>query len=370
VKVLVALIGETRAWELTAESFFSNLLDPLGADLAICGRSGESPNPLYERAKYIWSHDELGDWAKEYDRAVGSTDWRCLLPTDPKLLGGIEDPEHPQTASGAILWFYRALLARSIDEDGLLDRYDWIIVSRSDLMWPLPHPPVARLSRRHIYFLDGEQYGGVTDRHAILPSRYAAPYLHLADTVFADPVDLKRRIDCFVVETGWSQMNPERFIAFRLWEMGLFDRVRYVPYVAYAVRSAETPTRWSEGVYDETLGYYVKYPDEKQRSEIAARFISDEDSWRRYLARIRGLPRRRALLEAYRERGLFERRFAEEPDLMPLPRRVREELRLLPARVGRQLRRLPGLTPVLDARVERLQRRAERRQLVSGDRDA
>jgi hypothetical protein len=36
MRVLVALFGETRASELTAESFFSNLLDPLRADLAIC----------------------------------------------------------------------------------------------------------------------------------------------------------------------------------------------------------------------------------------------------------------------------------------------------------------------------------------------
>ena len=38
-KVLVVLIGETRATELTAESFRANVLDALGADLALCVRA-------------------------------------------------------------------------------------------------------------------------------------------------------------------------------------------------------------------------------------------------------------------------------------------------------------------------------------------
>ena len=35
-RVLVILLCETRAWELTAEPFRHNVLDALGADLALC----------------------------------------------------------------------------------------------------------------------------------------------------------------------------------------------------------------------------------------------------------------------------------------------------------------------------------------------
>jgi hypothetical protein len=361
VSVLVALIGETRAWQLTAPSFFSQLLDPLQADLALCVRDGEETNPFYHRALHVWTFEESGDWNAEYDRVAAGPGWRCLLEVDPMFMGPIKSEEHPQKASAAILYFYRRLLRQSIEAEGLIDRYDWIIVSRSDLLWTLPHPPVERLSARNIHFLDGEQYGGVTDRHAIVPRRHAATYLRLTEEVFDDPVGLKRRIDRFLKEDSWRHFNIERFLAWRLWELGLSEQVRYVPYVAYAVRPPRVGTRWTEGVFDERLGYYVKYPSEKERCEISARFITDPASWRRYLAPIRGLRRRRALLEAYRDRGLLERRFAEEPDLLPLTRRARTELRRLPARLGRRLRRVPRLAPLLDARAERLRLRAERR---------
>ena len=52
MSVLIALIGETRASELTFESFLAQVLDPLDADLGLCVRSGEPPNPFYERASH------------------------------------------------------------------------------------------------------------------------------------------------------------------------------------------------------------------------------------------------------------------------------------------------------------------------------
>jgi hypothetical protein len=112
-------------------------------------------------------------------------------------------------------------------------------------------------------------------------------------------------------------------------------------------------------VFDEQLGYYVKYPTEKERSDIAARFVTDERSWRRYLSPVRGARRRRRLEQAYRECGLHERAFAPPP----IPWRLRAAAaadRSL-ARVGRQLRKVPGASGLLDARLRRLRARAERR---------
>src|SRR5262245_41162645 len=160
-RVLVAFIGQSRASELTADSIFSNVLEPLGADLALCVRDDEEPNPFYERAKHVWTYAESGDWAKDYDREVGSSDWRVLLEVPGgHFLGGIQDEEFPQGTSAGILFFYRRFLRQSLEAAGLLDEYDWIVISRSDFIWPRCHPEIRHLSGGCIYFLDGEGYGG------------------------------------------------------------------------------------------------------------------------------------------------------------------------------------------------------------------
>jgi hypothetical protein len=356
-RALVVLLGETRAWELAADAFCKNVLDALGADLAICARAGEPHNPFYERATHLWTFEESGDWAADYRSAVGSDDWRCLLELGDFFMGGIEDAEHPQKAAAAILHFYRSLLGRSLRESGAIDDYDWVIVTRSDFLWPHSHPPVRYLSRRHLYFLDGEQYGGVTDRHAIVPQHYVEQYTSLTDPVFDDPVGLHKRLTRFMEERGLTRLNIESFLAWRLREIGLWNRVRYVPYVPYTVRPKGGATRWSAGVFDDRLGYSVKYPTEKERSDIAARFVSDEASWRRYLAPVRGARRRRRLEQAYRERGLHERAFAPPP--IPWRLRVAAAADRSLARLGRHLRKVPGASGVLDARLRRLQAKAE-----------
>jgi hypothetical protein len=375
-KVLVALIGQTRATELTADSFRANLLDALGADLALCVRAGEPPNPFHEWAKYVWTFEESGDWAAHYDEAAGNSDWRVLLEVGELMLGGIEDEKHPQKTSVAVLYYYRRLLWRKLRRTGLDRAYDWIVLTRSDLTWPAPHPDVRLLSDRRIYVLDGEQYGGVCDRHLVVPRRYFEPVLGgLVEPVFSDPRGLKRRIDSVVAREGWFLFNIERLLAMRLREAGLWRRVRYLPYVPFAVRAPGGPTAWSAGEFDEELGCYVKYPTETERSEIALDLLGDPPAWERYLSPLRGAGLRRRLRAAYRERGLYERAFRRrDPAVRALRRAARAleaagspfrraaaSLRALEPRVGRQLRRAPGMPALLDARLRRIRRRAEAR---------
>jgi hypothetical protein len=265
-------------------------------------------------------------------------------------------------SSAPILFYYRRLLRQLLDQERLTEQYDWLVLTRSDLRWPTPHPHVRYLSDRHIYVLDGEQYGGIEDRHAIVPRRYAQQFLSLVDPIFDDPERLRPRIERAMEDQGWGDyLNVERFLAWRLKEIGLWSRVRYLPYAPFAVRAPGGTTKWSAGVFDEELGCYVKYPAEKERSEITARFIRDQDSWRRYLSPVRGALRRRQMRRAYRERGLYERAFARPPVLKHSLERTANSLDQAAARLGRQLRRLPGMPAILDARVRRMRARAERR---------
>jgi len=368
-RVLVAVVAETRAWEITAAAFFSNVIDPLGADLALCIGDHEPPNPFHERARFVWSTAEPDDWGEAYDRKAGGGRWRTLLTPGAQLLGGIEDPEITEFGSGAIVLYFRQLLAEAIARAGVADDYDWLIVSRSDLLWPVEHPPVERLSARHIHALDGEGYGGIEDRHLIVPRRCIRRFLQVPAPIFSDPEGLRRQLDRVSVAQGWHVLNPERFLAARLKALGLARRVRYLPYVPYLVRGEGDRSRWTPaGTLDAEAGHYVKYPTELERSRIAQRFIPDRESWVRYLAPIRGAGLRRELRIAYRDRGLWERPFPARQAPHRTARRLRHLVRgprrradRLAAATGRRLRRLPQAERLLDARIRRLRRRARRR---------
>jgi hypothetical protein len=380
-RTLVALIGETRATEITADPFRRNLLDALGADLALCVKAGEPANALYERARFVWTFEESGDWVADYDELAGRRDWRTLLGISDFFLDAIEyagepPPEGAGPSSDPILFFYRQLLRRYLERDGTLADYDWLIVTRSDFLWPLPHPDPRHLSARRLYTLDGEQYGGVGDRHFVVPRRFFGPYLSVTDPIFSDPPRLRRRIDEVMAEQEWHLLSSERFLAMRLRDLGLWRRVRYLPYVPYLVRPPSGETSWSVGVFHEGLGYYVKYPTELERSEIARRLLPEARPWGRYLSPVRGLPLRLRVRRAYRERGLYERDLRRRDPLLRFLRRLperrarlRERRRRAAARLdvlagglGRYLRMIPGLSAVLDARLRRLDRRARRRQ--------
>ena len=364
-KVLVAVAGTTRAWELCWDGFASNVLDELGADLALCtGDRDPRPNPFYERAKYAWSFEQPDDWADVYDRVVGDPSWRALLRPGDHLLGGVRSTEHPQPAVGALVIYMRWLLKQYLVRSGLIAKYDWLILTRSDFLWELPHPRLRHLSERRVYTFDGEHYGGISLRHLVAPRRHAERLLSLYDPVFTEPEQLRRRLDRRCTVEGWPFLNLEQFHAARLKELGFWRRLRFLPYIPYTVRAPGGLTGWSVGEFDDRLGFYVKYPAERERSEITRGLVSDRDSWGSYLAPVRGAPARRRLRRSYRERGLYERPFP----LRQAPRRAyrmaRWRISQLPELrrraeipVGRQLRRLPGASPLLDARLRRIRRR-------------
>jgi len=71
-KTLVIILSETRAHELTFESFKKNVYDELNADLCVC--IGVKPdydyeNPFYKLAKYKFLYEEQHDYGAAFDYA-------------------------------------------------------------------------------------------------------------------------------------------------------------------------------------------------------------------------------------------------------------------------------------------------------------
>lgn len=281
-RVLVIVLAETRAHELTFDAFKKNLLDRLGADLALCVGDGprETDNPFHEHAKYVWRFAEsklagAEDWSAAFDQLAEGRNWRSLLEIPDSWMSGIKDPVHYWPGGGHLLILFREVLRRSIEAAGILDRYDWLVITRSDMMYPLAHPDLSLFSSEFVWVPDGERYNGFTDRHILVPRRYFQQVLDLTRDIFERPEDLARRMKA--LGRAW---NTESFIKFRFHEMGLLERVRFSPYFMYLVRSADGQTRWSAGDYNPQLRLFIKYRKEYTSSLAIQSVVSEDGDWK------------------------------------------------------------------------------------------
>ena len=175
-KTLVILIGNARGGEETWTSMYKYLLEPYNADLALCfGEVKEKTSSLYQRAKYIWEIPEYKNWREFYEFNFNSN-WDLFLKQQKNdyatLMGGIDDFK----GSGAIIFAFRHYLMKNKIE--LINQYDRIILTRSDFYYIDKHPilPLGKL-----YAVEGEEYGGVSDRHFIFDSYMSKDVLGILD---------------------------------------------------------------------------------------------------------------------------------------------------------------------------------------------
>jgi hypothetical protein len=189
-KTLVCVLSETRAHGLTWKSFKKNVLDELNADLLLCISVPENYdfiNPYWQFARYKCSSLEFDDWGDAFDKIQNSMlditqnskapNWRKLLNLSGNWLGGIKHEQ--QSGSGAILIYMRWLLLTFLIREGLLDKYDRFIITRSDFIYQLPHPKIEYMNENCIWIPDCEHYYGYTDRHVILSKKSIEPYLNI-----------------------------------------------------------------------------------------------------------------------------------------------------------------------------------------------
>lgn len=281
-RVLVVALAETRAHELTFDAFKRNLLDRLGADLALCVGDGprEVPNPFYEHAKYVWKFAEsrlagAEDWSAALDELAGGRDWRCLLEVPDTWMSGVKDPIHEWPGNGHILIVFREFLRRQMEAAGVLDRYDWFVITRSDMMFPLPHPDLALFSPDKVWIPDGERWLGFTDRHILVSRKHIRQVLDVTRDIFERPQELLTRMKAR--ERTW---NTEHFIKFRFGELGILKQVSFLPYFMYLVRAPDGPTRWSEGEYSAQHHFFIKYRKEYTASLAVQALVIEPDDWR------------------------------------------------------------------------------------------
>ena len=179
-RVLVCILSaKTRAHELCFSSFKRHVLDELNADLAVALTisttititripSGNMRNTAGRHPNLTTLDKALISRSDGFARSgtFPPQDWRALLAVKGIWQGRIQSPE-PQPTASSIQTFCRWLLLHGLRQDGVLDRYDRFVLTRSDFFWLSSHPPLDVLDPDMIWVPEGQDYGGLNDRHLV-----------------------------------------------------------------------------------------------------------------------------------------------------------------------------------------------------------
>lgn len=244
MKTLVILLGNARGGEKTWNTMYKHLLEPYQADLALLfGETNNKSSSLYSRAKFIWELPEYTNWREYYEKHCDGS-WESFYSKNQHtgISGGIDN----YIGSGAIIFAYRHYLKNNFKD--IIMSYDRIILSRSDHFYVKDHEVE---SNEFFYVVEGEDHGGICDRHHIFPSHMFEQVLGIVEYISNDGRDL-------------TSVNPESALKAFYNHNGLLNNIRRSKRVQFTVKLRDDQTRWSKG-FDPVPGHeelLIKYPEE------------------------------------------------------------------------------------------------------------
>jgi hypothetical protein len=244
-KILVVAMGQARGTEKAWSTLETFVLNPLGADLAWlttpCQVLNQDTKMLQRLAKYVWEVPEYTDWGEGLDRidCGQPSNWRTVLCSyDQQFLGGVKNCNHK--GSAGILLYFRYALSTFLTPN-VLEKYDWFIVTRTDFWYACNHSMVPFSTQANVWHVDGEGYGGVTDRHFVVPSTKIHEVLNITKHLVCHPTDFLEKTKTL----PRLYMNLETvtldFYRLKNISVGVFPRTQFT------VRGPNDPTRWAQG---------------------------------------------------------------------------------------------------------------------------
>jgi hypothetical protein len=217
-KTLVILIGSLRGGELAWSTLAEHVLDVNHADLALLLGTATPimyrDASLFQRAKYHWKVPEYDDWADAID-LINGTIWRervfPILYEFGYVLGGIKVHGN-QYGSGAVIFMLRWFLSNHLQDEqeetagtgggapdaggwkSLLQKYERFIITRTDHYYLCRHD-ISQLDPNVLWVPDGEDYGGITDRHLVVSRDQVLQALDILPPVLQDPTQYAHLLD-------------------------------------------------------------------------------------------------------------------------------------------------------------------------------
>jgi hypothetical protein len=186
--------------------------------------------------------------------------WREFLKVKDQFLGGVIDSHNQHLGSAGILIFFRWFLLKNLIDNGLINKYERFIITRSNFIYQLPHPKIEHMNDNCIWIPDCEHYDGYTDKHVVLSKNNIESYLNILNNL------VLRSNEYFMKMKNKNDWNLERLIKFHLEQNNVLHLVKEFPYIMYSVKNINGSTRWSECNYSNKLGCYIKYQSEYDKS--------------------------------------------------------------------------------------------------------
>ena len=263
-KTLVILIGNLRGGEAAWQSLYRNLLNVNDADLALM--IGETAPQyqnasLFQHADYQWTFPEYDDWSDALD-LINGTAWRQtlipLLHHKSRLLGGIK--AKAVAGSGAVIFMIRWFLAHKIRELDLTSKYERFVITRSDHFYYCEHD-LSDLDNNHMWVPEGQDYGGVTDRHLVVSSEHVLQALNILPPLLSHP-------EQYADVLNMTTFNPEKLILRQWKNEGIQPLLRRFPRMMFTCAQSGDSTRWMKMQTPIKEGVNLKYVDEYYDSEL------------------------------------------------------------------------------------------------------
>jgi hypothetical protein len=241
LKTLVILIGECRANQETWETLYKNLITPYNADLALClgkkDKTSIQKNYLTEKSKYIWTIKEYDDWTDYFTENFKGF-WKQNFTYGLEGGGGTR---------GLIPIIFKHFIYKNYLK--ILELYDRIIVTRSDMYYIHKHPI---LSNDHIWIMNSEDHGGYCDRFMVFPSKYSKECLNIAEYINSKELNdillkmYEKKNLSFIqngttLAKGW--FNSECYHRLYFEFTGIVYKIRRSPVIQFIVSSLNDKTR-------------------------------------------------------------------------------------------------------------------------------
>ncbi len=239
-KYLTILSGHPRGGEKTWNSLYRNVIEPLNSDLAVLtGNKWVSNQSFVKKSKYKWFFDEPDDWFSYYEERYHGN-WKEYFELGKNT--GLYN-------SGSIHFALKDILLNNYLNE--IKAYEQIIFTRFDQFYINKHPD---LNNKFIWIPEGEDYFGICDRHAVVPSEHIKKYLDIVDYINSEKS----------IETKDELLNCEVTYKNQLIQNELLSIVKRFKRSQFTVSIKGDKNNWRIPKYKIYLfgGIFLKYPDE------------------------------------------------------------------------------------------------------------